>query len=170
MWRTLDSNGRLKSIGATGPTGPTSMTPRCSAFNSTGQSSITALVALTLDSEDFDTSGMHSTGSNTSRITVAASGTYWIHGRTTVTPTTATGTPLISMGLYKNSAASGTLLDTASVAVVNIQQNLPFAIFVTGLFVLAANDYVEIYGSSTNAATFGGVTGNANRLQVAQVG
>lgn len=51
--------------------------PNCSAYNSTGQTITTGTVtALTFDSEQFDTHTMHSTSSNTSRITVPSAGKY----------------------------------------------------------------------------------------------
>lgn len=51
--------------------------PNCSAYNSTGQTITTGTVtALTFDSEQYDTASMHSTSSNTSRITVPSAGKY----------------------------------------------------------------------------------------------
>jgi hypothetical protein len=51
--------------------------PTCSAFNSVAQSLTSGVAAvMTADSENFDTDTMHSTSSNTSRITATTAGRY----------------------------------------------------------------------------------------------
>lgn len=55
--------------------------PSCSVFNSGTQSvpsQTSPFTILNADSENFDNDGMHSTVSNTSRLTVQTAGRYWV--------------------------------------------------------------------------------------------
>jgi hypothetical protein len=122
-----------------------------------------------MDSEDFDANGMHNTGSNTSRITVASSGSYWMFGRTTAVATT-TGSGQIAIQLKKN-GASGSFLDNDIHDGAAYVSGTAFSLHVGGVYVLAANDYVELYGLASGSTTFGLVSyENATRLQVAFLG
>ncbi len=62
--------------------GDTGGMPSCRVFNSV-QISIpnVTVTGLTFDSEHWDNGGMHSTSSNTSRLTIPAAGVYWVRGR-----------------------------------------------------------------------------------------
>lgn len=56
--------------------------PACSIFDSDGQSvADDTITILTADSENFDNDSMHSTVSNTSRITIQTAGRYEFHVR-----------------------------------------------------------------------------------------
>jgi hypothetical protein len=53
--------------------------PRCKVFNSVNESiPNAAFTAVTFDSEEFDTDSMHSTVTNTDRITFNTAGTYLV--------------------------------------------------------------------------------------------
>ena len=68
-----DSSGTVTTIGGTGSTSFTG----CRAYNSATQSiSDSTPQAVTFNSENHDTSSIHSTSSNTSRFTASATG-YW---------------------------------------------------------------------------------------------
>lgn len=55
--------------------------PACRVTNSTGQSvTNNTLTDLTFDTETYDTDTMHSTSSNTNRITINTAGLYVVHG------------------------------------------------------------------------------------------
>lgn len=59
--------------------------PACSVFNSALQSVadtvVATAVALTANSENYDNAGMHSTSSNTSRITCQTAGRYMVQAQ-----------------------------------------------------------------------------------------
>ena len=139
---------------------------RASAYNSAVQSiNNTTWTALTFNSEDYDTGSMHSTSSNTSRITVPSShaGLYVMTG-TVAFDSNATGFRAVSF--YKNGAILYTPAQTqpitGSLTVVNV----------TAWAVLAVADYIELfaYQSSGGALNTGSATSaTANRLQVTKV-
>ncbi len=110
--------------------------------------------ALTFNSERFDTDAMHSTSSNTDRITCQVAGTYVI-GAGTRYATNATGvrTTYIDLnggtiiGLDTKSAISGTLTD----------------LMVNTVYALSVGDYVRVIafqtsGGSLNVSAVGNFT------------
>jgi hypothetical protein len=100
--------------------------------------------ALTFGSESFDTTSMHSTSSNTSRITIATAGIYRYSAYASfdgVSP------------FYLKIANNGSPVDTRimqSTSTITVH-----SLGVTGLISLAASDYLEVmarhgHGSSRN--------------------
>lgn len=112
--------------------------PACSVFNSTAISAATSgtAVLLTADSEFFDNSSIHSTSSQTSRLTMATTGRY-LTIATVAFQANATGNR--QLDLYVNGVAlpGGILIDNAG------------ASNSTGLVMaraprLVAGDYIEL--------------------------
>lgn len=110
----------------------------CRVYNS-GNESISngANVALTFDSERFDTDTIHDTGSNTSRLTCKTAGKYAITGHAEFAASTAGNARYLSIRL--NGATF-----------IGAQGSPPIAggnsvlLTVTGMYDLAVNDYVEL--------------------------
>lgn len=84
--------------------------PRFKGYASTAQSlaSGTADIALTLDTEDYDSDNGHSTSTNTSRYTVQVAGTYLIMG-TAAIATSATGNRKLGININGVNARGGTV-------------------------------------------------------------
>lgn len=127
--------------------------PTCRVFRSTTQTLTTGVAAaIAFDSERFDTDTMHSTVSNTERITFTTAGVYVVTGILTYA-SNATGNRVTyiringaaSLGYDLRAAVSG---DTTNA-------------IVTTTYKFAAADYVELIGiqnSGGNLLT--GSTGN----------
>lgn len=125
--------------------------PTVRAFNSAniavGSASWTS---LTFDSEAFDNATMHSTSSNTSRLTSTVSGIYLV-GATVHFAANATGTR--QLRLYQNGAtvvARNATSSTLSGSVVTVLE-------ITALVNLPSGNYVEVQayqdsGGSLNVA------------------
>ena len=114
--------------------------PLCSVFNSTGQtltSSSSVWTALTADSENFDNDAMHSTVSNTSRITCQTAGRYQFNA-TLEYVANSTGFRGVRFLLNGATIYSSQLLLPVSGAATRIQG--------TRNIVLAVSDYVEVQG------------------------
>lgn len=122
--------------GNAGPAGTTISDVSCSIYQSAGQTigAASGFVALLFDSEDYDTSSMHSTSSNTSRITVPSNGKYLLQGKTV-----ALSTSEIVFRVNGNATNYGriTAIPT-SVGMGNVMLSVCE-------LDLAANDYVEMY-------------------------
>lgn len=120
-----------------------------SARKSAGQTISTGTwVAVTWDTEDFDTDGYHSTSTNTSRFTIPSgkAGKYLVSGSISWTGTSSGTFRLIS--IYKNGVEQNQVVQNGPTADGTIQ---PFA----HVYDLAVADYIEIYvrhniGSDTN--------------------
>jgi hypothetical protein len=112
--------------------------PRCRLYASVAQTLPTgSYTPLTFNSEVYDTDTMHSTSSNTSRITCTTSGLYHVEAMATVTPNT-TGRRLGS--IFKNGAQLPTdTLDTEPVS----SGSIGTTVFAQGDYQLAAGDYLE---------------------------
>lgn len=113
--------------------------PACSIYNSSAVSLTTGIgTVLNADSENYDNDSMHSTVSNTSRITIQTSGRYLITA-TMEFSANATGYRMIQI-----------LLNTASIAhsVVRLNAVSGAATFTQTAItsVLAAGDYLEAQG------------------------
>lgn len=115
--------------------------PRSSAYNNGTQSIAgTTPIALTFDSEDYDVGAMHSTGSNTARITVptGGDGLYVIRGGT---QWAANGTGYRFLQLKKDGS---TVLTNNCIQAADPTNNSITQQEVSFIAVLAAADYIEI--------------------------
>lgn len=120
--------------------------PTCRAYSSGDNTAIltTAARVVPLDQEEWDTDGMHSTVTNTSRITVVTKGLYLIIGRAAITANNAGDTP-VAVQLYKNGGTTtpGTQLigrGMANATAVVMDQ-------------MAATDYIELRLANNTAGT-----------------
>ena len=128
---------------------------RCRAFNS-GALTVTAgnTTALTMNSETYDIGAMHSTVTNTSRITVPAAGAglYQITGHCGKAYALGAGTKM-RLIIKKNGTTN---IQSADFFMSNVLNNDFVPLHVSALLTLAAADYVELYGAATtNNVQFG---------------
>lgn len=77
MWRTIDSSGRLKSIGSTGPTGPTGATGSSTTIGAFGNI-ITPSTLSPSNVNDYNPTGL--SGSTVMRLTGDAGTTSQLNG------------------------------------------------------------------------------------------
>lgn len=139
---------------------------RASAYNNAVQSiPNNAWTAIAFNSEDYDQGSMHSTSSNTSRITIPANhaGLYLMTAQVAF-DNNATG--FRGAAFYKNGAVLYTSEQsvplTGSLTIVNI----------SALAVLAVADYIElfVYQNSGAALNAGNASrSSANHLQVTKL-
>lgn len=94
--------------------------------------------AVTFTTEDFDTNGMHDTGSNTSRITIQTAGKYLVTGQINWTAN-ATG---FREAILRVGGSTVIASDNRN----NIGASFNTAIHVTAIYSFAAGDYVELVG------------------------
>lgn len=102
--------------------------------------------AVTMDFETLDTDGMHSTATNTSRLTVVTAGWYLVNG-TAGFASNATG--VRQAGLRVN----GTGTSTSNSGQVNINAvggGQPSALQVSSLVQLAVGDWIELVMRQTS--------------------
>lgn len=139
---------------------------RCSVYNNATQSIPDAtLTALTFNAEDYDQGGMHSTSSNTSRVTIPSShnGIYLMTGQIVFA---SNGTGVRTGAFYKN----GSLLYTneqitaisGAVTIVNV----------CAMASLAVADYIELFGyqNSGGALNVGSATRSSGcHLQLTKI-
>jgi hypothetical protein len=157
QWQDVFVSGQITASGQV----------RASAYNSAVQSvNDSAATILTFDSEDYDVGGVHSTSANTSRMTVPAGkgGLYLVIGSTSIA-VDADGYRRVV--LFKNGATALQIVSVAANAAT-----LYTAMQVSGVFVLAAADYVELQVLHTaGAATDVGSTGRslASSLQLVRL-
>ncbi len=113
--------------------------PACAVYNSTTQAlSSSTQTALNANSETFDNDSMHSTSTNTSRITIQTAGRYLLSG-TILFQAHASGAR--SVGFYVNGATS--LIATSS---LSIGGSLDFGLSGVRVAVLDVGDYVQCRG------------------------
>lgn len=111
--------------------------PTCRVYNSANESINNATdTALTFNSERFDTDTIHSTVSNTSRLTATTAGKYLIFGHAQFAPN-ATGTRKVFIRL-NGTTNLGTIEVPNNGGAANVE--LP----ITTIYQLAATDYVEL--------------------------
>lgn len=112
--------------------------PRANVYNNANQSISNATsTALTFNSERFDPAGMHSTVSNTSRLTIPASeGGHYMVGCTFQFASNATG--YRQGALLVNGSTVVAIFNTPAVSGVQTRISL------CTLYPLAAGDYVEV--------------------------
>lgn len=130
--------------------------PRATVYNSAAQSLANdTITAITFDSETLDVGAMHSTSSNTSRVTVPANGAglYLIFGSVRYA-SNATGQ---RQARLKKNGTTDLALDTLTVvAATSIA-----AAHARAIVDLAAGDYVELYGYQNSGGALD--TGSATR-------
>lgn len=129
--------------------------PRFKGYASTAQSLATGTtdIAITLDTEDYDSDNGHSTSTNTSRYTIQVAGTYLILG-TLAFATNATGNRKVGINVNGANARGGTsqspgFAGNSWCACVATEQ------------VLAVGDYVELAAWQTSGGNLstGAATG-----------
>lgn len=114
---------------------------RCHAYQNVGQVVATAATtAVTLDSEEVDTDAMHSTVTNTSRITCVTAGRYRFIGQVAY-PSNATG--YRSALLRKNGSNIAISQAQAANGASHYQQ-------VVDEILLAVGDYVELFATQSS--------------------
>jgi hypothetical protein len=111
--------------------------PSCSVFNSGAQSvTSSTFVAMTANSERWDTDTMHSTVSNTSRITATTAGRYQFNTTMTIAANASGGR---AIGYAINGGATVQVqAQTTAGGSVNHVMSASFTL------VMAATDYVEV--------------------------
>lgn len=136
--------------------------PRCSVYNTGTQAVGTGGTILTWDSEEYDTDGMHSTSSNTSRLTCVTAGTYTLTAVFSVV-NTASSAQSTTFRFIKNGAAS---YSGGTVVAQGYLENLSVASTETFVLakdvVLAAADYIEVGFRRLDTATGCFVDSGAN--------
>lgn len=131
--------------------------PACRAYNSANISHASSGVeqVVTCNSERFDNATIHSTSSNTSRLTV---------------PSGAGGKYIFGGGLAWASSASGTyrqsIIKLNAATYIGIQTLAPSASHfssatIAGVYALAAADYIELWGNQDSGGALN-MTVNAN--------
>jgi hypothetical protein len=114
--------------------------PACRLTNSAVQSIATGTwTVLTFDTEAFDTNSMHSTVSNTSRITINAAGLYIVTCGINY-PFNATGAR--ALGVRKNGSGASAPTDGATIMQATAATDGNYVNY-SVLAKLALNDYVE---------------------------
>jgi hypothetical protein len=125
--------------------------PRCNAYAGTGISLPNATSTLiTFDSEMWDTDSMHSTTTNTSRITINTSGQYLVSFYARF-PSNATGYRQLNLRLNSaGSSGGGSTWSTVAIPATNGAST-----FVTRTLELTctAGDYYELFALQTSTAT-----------------
>lgn len=146
MNEQLRDNGRWLSHNATGGA------PMCRVYQSATLSGHATGAAITFDSERFDLGSMHSTVSNTSRITIPASsgGKYLVGVNARFTSLyDASGSAELMLGLRVN----GTTYIAAENQIQEAGATRTIRLGCTTLWQFAAADYVEALVDYTNMTT-----------------
>lgn len=119
----------------------------CRAKNTaTVQLNNAAWTTITFSAEDHDTAGMHSTTTNTSRISATVAGYYQVKGTVYFAASAATQ---VQARILKNSVTTGIPGLRAKVNPVSGQDALATA---TGTIYLNAGDYLELQGYQDSGA------------------
>jgi len=131
----------------------------CSAWNSAAQSvNNTTWTILTFDSENFDTSAIHSTGANTGRMTIPSGmGGYWRF--TAYVQFAGNTTGLRAIDLYKNGVSVGPMVRVGSPPTTNDV----FTLTLNSVLSLVATDYIELYAYQASGGALN--VGNASQPQ-----
>lgn len=109
-------------------------------------------IALTLDSERFDNDNIHSTSSNTSRLTCQTAGVYLITG-TARFEANATGIRFVGIRLNGSTFIAASRQGAVSGAVTNMS--------VSTIYALSVSDYVELVVSQTSGSNLN-IVANGN--------
>lgn len=124
------------------------------AYNSTTQNTNNAQAVLTMDSEEFDTDGFHSTSSQTSRLTVpAGKGGYY----------------LVVGGTFASGAADWVCIQVNGTHVRGGAQNVTAAgrWNVSAIVAVSDGQYVELHVSSTPSIDWGYASGTDPQTSLA---
>lgn len=126
--------------------------PRCSVWNNATANTLVSGTgaSIAFDSELYDTDNMHSTTSNTTRLTAQTPGLYDIKGSADF-GSSSSGTRQIS--IYKNGSAQAFDSDGAMAAAD--------VLFLSKEIYLAAGDYVELWALQTTGANLTMPTGQS---------
>lgn len=140
LLKRVDSSGAVTVVGAS--------FRGCFVYNSGTQAINTTTAAFTFDTESFDTDALHSTVTNTSRITI---------------PTGLDGKWSFQAGTYQAGADNGWLAFYKNGATVigghaSKVNSAGYFSQSYGPIALVATDYVEFYASTNGATTFGHAT------------
>jgi len=110
--------------------------------------------AVALSLEDFDTDGLHSTASNTSRMTAPVAGKYAFNGYV-LFPGSIDGHVTRKLAVTKNGASPSNAGNIYGYAEVPNVGTTSVVLTVSGLVSLAATDYIQMmaYQDSTGART-----------------
>jgi hypothetical protein len=120
--------------------------PAVSAFNSSGQSVPTGtLTVLNANSENFDTDGMHSTVSSTSRLTAQTAGRYLLVSAVSF-DLSGTGIRRTQYQLNGTTAVEGTITTT------NVGGGFSAGIVNVRMVILGVGDYVEVLAAHTHGS------------------
>lgn len=122
--------------------------PSCSVYASSAQTvGNSSPTALTANSENFDNDSMHSTASNTSRVTVQTAGRYLVYATVQFA---ADGDGVRNVRFRIDGTTSYECIQVPAVSTVN-------SIVVTAIrsFVLSASQYVECIGFHTAGNNLG---------------
>lgn len=131
------------------------------AYHNTTQSlNNSTATALLLNSEEYDTDSIHSTVTNTSRLTVPAGmGGYWyFKGSCTIVAGGSAGNRAI--WLRKNNA------DVIGTSIGNGSTNVEVKFETSAVLNLVATDYIELFGFQVSGAglNYGSATDEAHTL------
>ncbi|MEU9975085.1 hypothetical protein [Streptomyces sp. NPDC051014] len=124
--------------------------PRCNAYSSGVSLTSGTSTLITFDSEAWDTDNMHSTTTNTSRVTISTTGQYLVSFYARF-PSNATGYRQLNLRLNSGgSSGGGSTWSTINVAAVNGSST-----FVTRTLELScvAGDHYEIFAMQNSGAT-----------------
>jgi hypothetical protein len=144
------------------------MTPAFQAYSSNGQTpSDASWTKVELDAVLFDTDSAFNTSTYRFTVPSGKGGKYFINGLIAIDSQENSGINYSSVKFYKNGGSSE-LADSYN----NWQSNPPrdFAQSLSGIFELAAGDYVELYGylddNSGSGMDFKGATGTRIATQM----
>lgn len=141
----------------------------CSVFNSSQQTvSTSGAVAITFDTDSFDNGGLHSTSSNTSRVTISSSGAgyYLAIGSVSFAPSSQ---GYRQVDIRKNGSL---ILDSVTMP-FNVAGSPTLRLQVQSYVSLSVGDYLEVLATQTSTgslATGSVVSGLENRFVVTRQG
>lgn len=148
VWKQVGSGGGAAFVG-------------CKIYRSSTQTLTTNThTVITFDSEDFDTDTMHSTVTNTSRITVPSTGYYAAVG---VVPFAKNGTGGRAAYIYLNGSFAGSGVNQAPNSSTSAQ------LVVSGLFYATSGQYFELdaYQNSGGDLSAGHASSRPNQCELA---
>lgn len=125
--------------------------PSCRLINTANISPFTSGNTITWSSESFDTDDMHSTTTNTDRITVVTAGIYYVYGVVNSTLASAGGSTM-SIECRVNGSASNIVFTEAQVDGSAFSGGT-YAFSGSGLWNLAATDYLTLIYNTNNPGT-----------------
>jgi hypothetical protein len=147
-----DVEAALQEIGAAGVGGGSSLFRGCRLTKSADQSvTASTFAAVTWDQEDIDTDGFHDTTSNTSRLTIPTGlgGVYRVTGTLAFSSVSDQNDQIVALYINGVEDVTSRIRLGASYANSTTSINIPFSWLVQ----LAAGDYIEVYGRTTDTTT-----------------